>query len=163
MQQTKTKQNFKILHYVDKILKRPARVIGDIKTSKHDKYYLDDDNIKKGEIDYNPGINKIIREIIDNSLDEYIRTDGEYANKIEINIEDDGTIQVKDNGRGIPIEDTIDPDGNSVSIPEAAWTRVDAGSNFDDEDDNTTLGQNGEGAALTNIFSVYFKGETTNV
>jgi len=156
-------QNFKILSPREKILLRPARVIGDITTSKRERYYLDEDSVTKSEIDYNPGLNKIIREVIDNSIDEYIRTKGEYANKIDITISDIGEIEVKDNGRGIPISMTKDPEGREIMIPEAAWTRIDAGSNYDDEEDNMTIGQNGEGAALTNTFSIKFVGETTNV
>lgn len=154
--------SFKILSPVQKVLKRPARVIGDIKTTEHQKFTFSD-SIKNENINYNPGLGKIIREIIDNSIDEFIRTNGAYSDKIDIVISDDGYISVKDNGRGIPIKMTHDHEGREILIPEAAWTRIDAGSNFDDHDTNQTAGQNGEGAALTNIFSVDFKGETTNV
>ena len=154
--------SFKILSPVQKVLKRPARVIGDIKTTEHQKFTFSD-SIKNENINYNPGLGKIIREIIDNSIDEFIRTNGEYSDKIDIQISDDGYISVKDNGRGIPIKMTHDHEGREILIPEAAWTRIDAGSNFDDDEKNQTAGQNGEGAALTNIFSVDFKGETTNI
>ena len=153
--------SFKILSPVQKVLKRPARVIGDIKTTEHQKFTFSE-SIKNENINYNPGLGKIIREIIDNSIDEFIRTNGEFSDKIDIQISDDGYISVKDNGRGIPIKMTHDHEGREILIPEAAWTRIDAGSNFDDDEKNQTAGQNGEGAALTNIFSVDFKGETTN-
>ncbi len=154
--------SFKILSPVQKVLKRPARVIGDIKTTEHQKYTFSN-TIKNEIIQYNPGLGKIIREIIDNSIDEFIRTEGKFSDKIDIVISDDGYITVRDNGRGIPIKMTHDHEGREILIPEAAWTRIDAGSNFDDDATNQTAGQNGEGAALTNIFSIDFKGETTNI
>ena len=47
------------------------------------------------------GLLKVINEIIDNSVDEYVRTKGKYATRIDVDIEADGTIIVSDNGRGI--------------------------------------------------------------
>jgi len=104
-----------------------------------------------------PGLLKIISEIIDNSTDEFIRTKGEFANKIDVNISqtlDGTTISVADNGRGIP-QDMID----GKPRPLHAWTALRAGSNFDDTQ-RVGAGTNGMGAALTNIFSTEFIGET---
>jgi DNA topoisomerase-2 len=155
---------FKILDNIEKVLKRPNRALGDIALSTHNIFILSNNKISQEEVLFNPGLNKIIRETIDNSVDEYIRTNGEYANKIDINIDSKtGEITVSDNGRGLPIIEVDNLDGTKILLPEAAWCLLNAGSNFDDDSNNTTMGQNGEGVALTNIFSKQFKGETTNV
>ena len=55
-----------------------------------------------------------------------------------------------------------DEHGNEIDklAPEAVWTELKTGSNFDDHNDATQIGQNGEGSTLTNIFSKKFIGET---
>ena len=144
------------------VLKRSNRYLGSIIKCTISRFYLnDDDEIVYGDIDYVPALIKIIREIIDNSIDEYIRTNGRYANKIKIIIGKDQII-VEDNGRGIPVVNAVDENGNEIDIlmPELAWTNLKAGSNFDDNEDSTTPGQNGEGSSLVAIWSKEFIGET---
>lgn len=104
-----------------------------------------------------PALVKMIEEIYQNSVDEYIRTNGKFATKIDISFEPSmiGTkITIKDNGRGIP-QDVI----NDKPRPVLAWTELRAGSNFDDSK-RVGAGTNGMGAALTNIFSTSFVGIT---
>lgn len=104
-----------------------------------------------------PGLVKIIEEVIQNSIDEAIRTNFEFATKIDVAIQEtlDGTqITVSDNGRGIPM-DTIGGKPRAVH----AWTSLRAGSNFDD-DKRIGVGMNGMGVALTCIFSTEFHGVT---
>lgn len=103
------------------------------------------------EFDYIPAFCKIINEIIDNSLDEAIRTNFKFGNEIQVTI-DDSTVTVKDNGRGVPTD--IDP-ATGISQLELAFTRARAGSNFDDSD-RSTIGQNGVGSFCTNCFSKSF-------
>jgi len=105
------------------------------------------------------GLLKIISEIIDNSTDEFIRTGGKYANKIDISVTEtlEGTqVTISDNGRGIPQELV-----NNKPRPVLAWTALRAGSNFDDSK-RVGAGTNGMGAALTNIFSIEFIGTTSD-
>ena len=104
-----------------------------------------------------PALIKSIEEIFQNSIDEYIRTDGKFAKNIGISITGtvEGTeISISDDGRGIP----LDKIGDSYR-PVLAWTELRAGSNFDDTK-RTGAGTNGMGAALTNIFSTSFIGQT---
>lgn len=104
-----------------------------------------------------PALIKSVEEIFQNSIDEFIRTDGKFANNISISFSDtlDGTeIHISDDGRGIPIEKI----GDSYR-PVLAWTELRAGSNFDDSK-RTGAGTNGMGAALTNIFSKSFIGQS---
>lgn len=103
-----------------------------------------------------PGLLKIINEIIDNSTDEFIRTNGKHANQISVDIKNVGlagwTVTVADNGRGIPV---VQHDGRYQA--ELAWCEARAGSNFTD-DGRTTIGMNGIGSFATNCFSTTFEG-----
>jgi len=142
-------------------LKRSARYLGSIIPQNIHRPILEDGSIVFKEITYVPAFLKIIDEFIDNSIDEALRTDFKFANKISINI-DNKKIQVEDNGRGIPVVPALDEHGKDLgeTMPELAWTELKAGSNFDDDNDNTNIGQNGEGASLGVIFSKKFIGET---
>lgn len=108
---------------------------------------------------YVPGLVKIIDEVIDNSVDEAIRTDFEFATLIEVEIRDNW-VTVRDNGRGLPQQNVLTPDGTTIPLPLAAWTRARAGSNFNA--DRKGIGKNGIGSALTNFFSDSFIGETSD-
>lgn len=109
-------------------------------------------------VSYVPALNKMIDEIIDNAIDESIRTKFEYANKIDVTI-DKNKVIVSDNGRGIPQDTIRDTVTNETLLrPVAAWTRTNAGTSF--TDDRTTIGANGVGSAVTNFLSVSFLGET---
>jgi DNA gyrase/topoisomerase IV subunit B len=104
-----------------------------------------------------PALIKMIEEPLQNSVDEFIRTEGKFATKINISFVDtiSGTeITISDNGRGIPV-DLIDGKPKAVH----AWTSLRAGSNFDDTK-RIGAGTNGMGVALTCIFSTSFKGIT---
>ena len=107
---------------------------------------------------YVPALSKMIDEILDNSIDEAIRTDFKYANKINVSI-DGNKIVVSDNGRGIPQDKIFDETSNEEILrPVAAWTKVNAGTSFDDE--RVTIGTNGVGSAATNFLSSLFIGRT---
>jgi DNA gyrase/topoisomerase IV subunit B len=107
---------------------------------------------------YVPALSKMVDEILDNAIDEAIRTNFKYANKINVSVEDDKII-VTDNGRGIPQEDVYDETtGENILRPVAAWTKVNAGTSFDDE--RVTIGTNGVGSAATNFLSTKFHGKT---
>ena len=108
---------------------------------------------------YVPALSKMIDEILDNAIDEAIRTNFKYANKIDVSVSMDGAIIITDNGRGIP-QNSVYDETTDRSIPqaEAAWTRVNAGTSFDDE--RVTIGTNGVGSAATNFLSSKFTGKT---
>ena len=105
-----------------------------------------------------PGLLKIINEVIDNSVDEFIRTAGKFATNISVDIKSDGLngwyVAVADDGRGIPV---IEHHGFYQA--ELAWTKARAGSNFT-TDDRVTMGMNGVGAFATNCFSTSFEGKS---
>jgi len=135
------------------ILVRPSMYIGGISKTKKDEFIYENGKIVYKEIEYVPGLIKIINEIIDNAVDEYIKTNGKFGNKIYVKI-NDNQVQVKDNGRGIPVK----KQGNHY-LPELCWNHARAGSNFDD-DNHTQIGTNGVGSFATAVFSERFVGIT---
>lgn len=151
------KDEFKILDDISHVLLRPAIYIGST-TAEEKKLFL---NFNYQSVNYNPGLFKIINELIDNSVDEHVRTDFKFANKIDITV-DRNRFSITDNGRGIPVDKVKDTDGSEIYRPEAAWCRTKAGSNFSDDKNRVTAGMNGVGSALSNIFSKYFMGETSD-
>ena len=107
---------------------------------------------------YVPALSKMIDEILDNSIDEAIRTNFKFANKIDVSI-NVNSVTVSDNGRGIPQEEVFDSTTQEKILrPVAAWTRVNAGTSFDDE--RVTIGTNGVGSSATNFLSTEFTGRT---
>lgn len=147
----------KILSDREHIIKRSGMYIGSSASENIEQFIFGEYKTIK----YVPGIVKIIDEIIDNSVDEAIRTEFKFANKIEVTIEND-TVTVKDNGRGLPQSMIITPEGEEIPGPVAAWTRPRAGGNFGDDSKRKTGGMNGVGSALTNIFSTLFVGVTSD-
>lgn len=141
---------FKVLSERDHILMRPGMYIGS--TSPESISQMID--FKYRELKVVPGLLKIINEIIDNSIDEAIRTDFKFANKISVNI-DKNSVSVSDNGRGIPAVEH-----NGIYQAEIAWTKARAGTSF--SDDRSTIGANGVGSFATNCFSKEFIGESVN-
>ncbi|AUR85804.1 hypothetical protein NVP1081O_069 [Vibrio phage 1.081.O._10N.286.52.C2] len=146
-------EKFEILSDRMHVLRRPNMYIGSVNNESSQRFVLGEYR----EIEYVPGLIKIINEIVDNSLDEAIRTKFKFANVIDVKIEGN-RVTVSDNGRGLPQDMIIDSNGKELLRPEAAWTRTKAGTSFDDE--RTTIGTNGVGSALTNFFSHQFTGTT---
>lgn len=157
--------NVKVLSEKTHALKRAGRYLGQISEVDVQRFHIADVNNEKhiifGTLRYVPAYLKIIREFLDNSIDEAIRTNFKFANKIDLTLTDE-FLSILDNGRGIPIIPTRGEHGEELDemMPESAWTALRAGSNFDDDEDNTSIGQNGEGASLGVFFSTKFIGET---
>jgi DNA gyrase/topoisomerase IV subunit B len=110
-----------------------------------------DDKIIKDTISIVPAFLKLFDEIISNSIDEYFRTEGTYSNVISVSIKGD-EITVSDNGRGLPQRRSKDVMGKSMA--EVAVTSLRSGTNF--EDAHVSIGTNGLGASLVNLFSKSF-------
>lgn len=145
----------KILSDKEHIIKRSGMYIGSSTNEEHERFVFG----KFQKIKYVPGLVKIIDEIIDNSIDEAIRTDFKFANKIDVTVSPQ-LVSVSDNGRGIPQSTIVTPEGEQIPGPVAAWTRPKAGGNFGDDSERKTGGMNGVGSSLTNIFSNVFTGIT---
>lgn len=149
-----TKEVFKILTPREHVRERIGMYMGSAAKEEIDRFVLG----KWKTVSYVPALLKMIDEIIDNSIDEAIRTNFEYSNKIDVSIEDE-TVMVHDNGRGIPQEEVLDSaSGERILRPVAAWTRVNAGTSFDNT--RVTIGTNGVGSSATNFLSKNFMGRT---
>ena len=80
--------SIKKLSEKDHLLQRPGMYIGQVTQTTKEMFVLQSDKFTVKENTFIPGLIKIINEIVDNSVDEFIRTKGEYANKINISIND---------------------------------------------------------------------------
>ena len=91
--------------------------------------------------------NHLLQEVIDNSVDEALAG---YATKVEVTILKDGTIQVVDDGRGMPVDVHSE---YKVSGVELILTRLHAGAKFDNENYNFSGGLHGVGVSVVNALS----------
>ena len=151
-------QKFKKLSEVEHVLLRPGRYIGAITphTETAHVYDLATKRMVKKEVTYNPGFIKLFDEVISNSVDHSKRPEGKHLDTIRVEVDaEKGEISIYDNG-GIPV---VKHKEYNQWIAEMIF-ELRAGSNFDDNDQAMLTGQNGEGAALTNIFSEKFIVET---
>lgn len=150
---------FKKLTEVEHVLKRPGRYLGSDKVSTFHTYVIKDNAVSWRDVNYNPAFLKIFDEIISNSADFSKTPEGKHVNKIEVTIDRaKGTISVFDNG-GIPV---VKHKEYNQYVPDMIFGELRSGSNFDDDADSVTTGQNGEGSTLTNIFSTEFIVDTAD-
>lgn len=145
-------EKIKDLDPVDHILLRPSMYIGGISEAEKQVWMVDDeDKVAFKKTAYAEGLVKICNEVIDNSIDEGIKTDWKHSNKIKITM-DETSFTCEDNGRGIPVEQNEDGSWMCVN----AVCRPMSGSNFEDEN-SKTIGTNGIGCKGANIFSKKFE------
>lgn len=88
------------------------------------------------------GIYVLLKEVIDNCIDEFIMG---YGRKIEIEIEDNKSVKVRDYGRGIPLGSVVD-----------AVSKMNTGAKYDSEAFKRTVGLNGVGVKAVNALSSSF-------
>ncbi|BBH63780.1 DNA topoisomerase [Actinoplanes sp. OR16] len=96
------------------------------------------------------GINHLANEIIDNCTDEGV---AEYATKIAVTLHSDGSVQVDDDGRGIPTDVHAK---SGLSGVELVLTRLHAGGKFGGSGYKTSGGLHGVGASAVNALSLRF-------
>lgn len=97
------------------------------------------------------GLHSLMYEIIYNSIDEAMAG---CCTKIEVSIQEDGTVRVEDNGRGIPIE--IHPATN-ISALETVMTTLHAGAKFGGHTYRVSGGLHGVGASVVNALSLWLR------
>lgn len=151
-------QTYQVLDEIDHIRKRTGMYAGSVTEQKSVEWIYDANTKKmvKREISYIPALVKIFSEILDNAIDESRRAP-DTLDSIRVTFEDDGSISVQDNGRGIPVE--IHQQTGKY-IAETVFSNLRAGSNFNDEEDQQLIGTNGVGSTLTNVLSTHFRIES---
>lgn len=94
-----------------------------------------------------------IREITDNSVDEVIAG---YANRIRVKFFKDGSVEVQDNGRGLPVDIGRDAQGNPANGVYLTMGVIQSGGKFETDSNRFSAGLNGVGAASTNATAKRF-------
>ncbi|CAK7909709.1 DNA topoisomerase 2 [[Candida] anglica] len=154
-------EQYKKLSQLDHILIRPDTYIGSVEKTPMEMWCFDaqTESMVYKEVTIVPGLYKIFDEILVNAADNKIRDPSMKNIRVKLDAESN-TIEVTNDGRGIPIEIH---DKEKIYIPELIFGNLLTSSNYDDDEKKVTGGRNGYGAKLCNIFSNEFHLETADL
>ena len=97
--------------------------------------------------------NHLALEVIDNSVDEALAG---FASRIDVQLKKDGSLSVKDDGRGMPVD--IHPDEGIPGV-ELIFSRLHAGAKFSNQDYKFSGGLHGVGVSVVNALCSQLKAE----
>ena len=122
-----TAQDIELLSEMDGVRKRPGMYIGSTNST---------------------GLHHLVWEIVDNGVDEAVNG---YGDKIYVTIHKDGSIEIEDEGRGIP----TDMHASGIPAVQLIYTTLHSGGKFSDKNYSTSAGLHGVGATVTNALSEF--------